>query len=227
MKRSSKIILVLAIFIVFFIYAYYRSTWGTFLTEYVKKPGEVGAFLPSSFFVAKELTRFLHNHKPGLRILEAGAGSGAITSVIANHLQPGDMVDVVEIDPVFCKLLNNRFSDNKQIRIACASINDWRPDYKYDVIISTLPFSMFKAALVQQIVNELKHLSKPHTTLSYVEYMGAHFFRTLFANAEDKKDLKEKRKFISSWLGNSSIDNVHVWLSIPPAHVHHVKLKDS
>lgn len=222
MKRLSAI--AVGLVFVAIAYLFYATSWGTLVAEFIKHPKQVGALLPTSRFVAEEITKFIRASDNGIKILEAGAGTGPITEVIVTYLKSNDTLDVVEIDPAFCKILQEKFGNNPKIAINCTSITDWQPPYKYDIIISTIPFSALKADPVAQILNKYREFIKPNGIMSYVEYMGASSIRNLFLNKEDKQDLVRKRTLLADLQRVIGLGTVNIWLNIPPCYVHHLRL---
>lgn len=191
----------------------------------MKDPFLIGAAAPSSRFVSRELTKTLKNHAPGVHILELGAGQGAVTAFIAPLLLDGDVLDVVEINPALCHVLQERFKNHPHVKIHCTSVLDWKPSYTYDYIISTLPFSAFGLQEVQAIIKHLQMLSKPQTPFSYVEYRGAATLRRFFASRCQRPLLDAKKQFLSQLRERGNGSTRTVWLSIPPAYVHHFTLQ--
>lgn len=195
----------------------------TFFGEFIKNPSRIGAVLPSSYSVSNELTRFLNNTTRGVKILEVGAGEGAVTATIVSKLRPSDSLDVIEINPALCDILKKRFNNITNVTIGCICITDWHPSYKYDVIISTLPFSAFKSDYVRTIVDALRKLLVPGGIWSYVEYIGALRLRKLFANEGNYADIVQKNKLLADLRKEFGINTAKVWLNVPPTYIHHLR----
>lgn len=222
-KKWRRLLLLIALGVITGFCLYPRS-WGLFLREFIKDPSSIGALGPSSYFVSQQLTSCLCPDKTVRHILEAGAGSGAVTAFIAACLKPGDVFDVVELKPALCQALKDRFKGQQQVRIHCMSLMDWKPPYTYDYIISTLPFSAFDGPLVHSMIDAFKGMSGPDTIFSYVEYRGAAFLRRLFASTGQKARLDEKNLFLSELRRKGGIKTSTEWRSIPPAYIHHLYL---
>ena len=69
-----------------------------FLREVRDNFFEVGAVWPSSRFLGRAFGAPLAHPRGPMHVLEVGAGNGAITHQIAAMLQPGDCLDVIEIN---------------------------------------------------------------------------------------------------------------------------------
>lgn len=86
---------------------------GVFLNRFLAKPTSVGALLPSSRQLGKQMAKAVMELPPVDSIVEIGAGTGSIT----RHLEPLNPV-VVEIEEAFATLLKAKFP-NLDIRHGC------------------------------------------------------------------------------------------------------------
>jgi len=74
--------------------------------------------------------------------LEVGAGIGNITNRLVEKLGPNDTLDVVEILPENCTILDQKFGNNPKVTIYPADFLTWlpvNPKQTYDVVVSTVP----------------------------------------------------------------------------------------
>jgi phospholipid N-methyltransferase len=96
-------------------------------------------------------------------IVELGAGSGCITDMLANKISENSTLLVFEINPIFCKMLKEKFG-NKNIHI----INDSAEHIeKYllqitgkstaDFVISSLPFTIMDNSDRNNIINSIQN----------------------------------------------------------------------
>ncbi len=220
---EKKYILACGLFIFSLVaYVFIKTDVSHFMKEFSKTPMTTGAIGPSSWFVSRQLATSLVHHKDGIKILEAGAGTGAVTTAIAKLLKPNDVVDVIEINPQFCDVLKDKFRGTKHINVHCLSLLDWNPSYKYDVIISTLPFSAFDAEQVRAFVQKFKSLSNQNTSFTYIEYMWAAPIKGLFLSKTDRANHASKNAYLAQLRKEHGVVTVPVWLSIPPAYIHHL-----
>ncbi|MBS0622321.1 MAG: methyltransferase domain-containing protein [Verrucomicrobia bacterium] len=203
-----------------------RSDASTFLFHYFKDPSHVGSVLPSSSAVSKEMTRELKKNRPPYRILEVGAGTGVITEAISEFLQPEDLFDVVEIDPEFCQLIESKLPNHPQRKVHCLSVTQWHPDYKYDVIISTLPFNSLTPEVVHEVLDAYSRLIVPHGQLSYIEYMGLPGIKKIFLQGGDLEEFLAREREIAEFQKSCCCDRrtVCIWRNFPPTYVHRFRL---
>ena len=115
-----------------------------FLLRYAQNPAAIGSISPSSVFLAKKIVQFIPTDDDGQarRYLEVGAGTGAFTGELIKKMKANDQLDIVELDPYFCKLLKEKFK-KPQVHVHCVPIEQWKPDYQYDAIVSGLPLNSF------------------------------------------------------------------------------------
>lgn len=85
-----------------------RAEGWTFLREAARDPRAVGAVAPSGKALALALTEPVRA-QPGrpLDVLEAGAGTGAVTRVLIPQLSPGSRLDIAEANPRFADRLRD------------------------------------------------------------------------------------------------------------------------
>ena len=90
-----------------------------FLKGWIDKPKAVGAIVPTSGVTARKMASVVNPHS-GLPVLELGPGTGPVTeALVARGVDPARLV-LVEVNPVFCRLLRTR--DRR-----CRQVNARRP----------------------------------------------------------------------------------------------------
>lgn len=111
------------------------------------------------------------------RILEVGPGAGPMTRQIVRDLQHYDEFDVVEVNPIFVKRVDEAILEptrkrlpNTHIKIHQGLIQDIDLKPGYDVIVSCLPLNNFPIEVVCEILDVYKNLLKPDGELSYYEF---------------------------------------------------------
>ncbi len=192
----------------------------------LRNPNKVGAIAPCSSYTAKELTRYIyHNRKKKvLRILEVGAGTGAVTKEIVSKLKKDDQLDVVELDQNYCTLLHEKFGQQSNVAIHCISITDFVSDAPYDLIISTLPFNSLPTELFQQVVHHYTNLIKPGGHIAYIEYVGLANVKRLMLTKQERESFDKKCAVLKQWRTMNGVHTEVVVRNLPPAYVYHLHI---
>ena len=198
---------------------------GVFLLEIIRNPGEVGAIAPSSKSLSKEITDYIKTGKTPVSIIEVGPGTGSMTEVIAKKLGSHDRFDVIEYNPQFVEVLQKRFKDYPNIHIHCVSIIDWKPEYKYDYMVSCLPFNVFNADFVELIVKHYEHIMKKGSMISYFEYMVFPKIKKAMLNGDKKDNFEKLHAILSNFRNKYEISKRRVYKNFPPAYVYNLKIK--
>src|SRR5262249_47435335 len=142
------------------------------------------------------------------RILEAGPGTGSVTTHILRHLQPGDQVDIVELNDHFFALLQKRFQDETnfarhrdRVQLIHSAVEKVTGSAVYDFIISGLPLNNFAVAQVREIYRVFKRLLKPGGTLSYFEYTLVRHLKSPFVGRRERRRLYGVGRVVSKYIG--------------------------
>lgn len=110
------------------------------LKRYARNPRNVGSILPSSKMLGRAMTSAALRY--GARdalFIEAGAGNGAITRVLAQSLAGRNRLVACEFLPSFAQELQRRLPE---IEVACCRVQDlphWQ-EAGNKTIVSSLPF---------------------------------------------------------------------------------------
>lgn len=197
-----------------------------FLSHYFRNPKAVGGFMGLSPAAANRLLKYVKNrplNHPAY-ILEVGAGTGNVTRPLVNLLQKGDVLDIIEIDSHCCDILRKKYAGDPRIHIHNLSITDWHPPYKYDYIISTLPFNIFSPEFIQKVINLYRNLSTDSTICAYVEYIGLQKLNRLFAKRAARELISTRQRLIKEYHKHYLIEKSEVLANILPLHVYHMNL---
>lgn len=121
-----------------------KSKLLSFLIQYLANPKQVGAFVPSSKFLAIEMAKALNassdtdrqkttaTNSDHLDLIELGPGTGRITKLLQS-----ECLTLVEIDEIFCKILSENFPE---ARIVNQSATDFlKAIKKPSNIVSSIP----------------------------------------------------------------------------------------
>jgi phospholipid N-methyltransferase len=210
----------------------YWQACGNFIREICRDFRRTGAVLPSSRFLAKALVTHLRMPRPPARILEVGAGTGAITSEIVRYLRPDDQLDVVEINARFVGVLGRRLElewhfrrRRAQIRLIHSAVEDLHGTACYDYIVSCLPLNNFPAFLVRQIFQVYRRLLVPGGTLTFYEYVLLRQLKHPFAGRRERRRLYRVGRIVRSYVDEYQFEREQVFANFPPATVRHLHLK--
>ena len=197
-----------------------------FLREVRDNFFEVGAVWPSSRFLGRAFGAPLAHPRGPMHVLEVGAGNGAITHQIAAMLQPGDCLDVIEINGRLAHDLRLRLERDGlldrpgiKIRLINADLLMHHYDAHYDYILSTLPFTCFPAAKTRAILQLLMDLLKPGGAFSYVKYLFWYRMNRLFGDAQKAGQINGSLSVINEFDAKFEFHSRIVMLNMPPARL--------
>lgn len=187
---------------------------------------EVGSITPSSRSVAKAMTAAMRQKNGPRRILEVGAGTGPITARIVRDMQPGDHLDIYEIEPRFTDFLARRFETEaafrrvkNQVTIYTAGIETIERAPQYDVIISAVPFTNLPPDLVKDFFDTYAQILKPDGVMTYIEYAFGRTIFTVLSRKQEKQRLKAVSQVVNHYVRNYQVKHRFVLLNAPPARI--------
>jgi phosphatidylethanolamine/phosphatidyl-N-methylethanolamine N-methyltransferase len=191
---------------------------------YQKDAARVGEVAPCSARVAKKITEpIVKNHSPK-RIIEVGAGSGALTNKILEKMTDLDHLDLIEIEPLLCDVLREKFGALKNVSIQCMDFLEWKPSAQYDYVVSTLPFNSFSPDLVQRLVDHLIEISKDGAYLGFVEYKWLSSFKLIGLPKKEKATFQKTREIIKNFRNKYGYYATDVYINFPPLIIYHLKI---
>lgn len=202
-----------------------------FFREFVANFRETGSVAPSSTILAAALNRHCAQHRGRKRVLEVGAGTGAITAELVKLIHPGDQLVVCEINATFAARLSRRFAGEpafqavaKQSQVYAGSILDLPADQKFDYIISSIPFNACPPEFVAAVFAHYQALLKPGGVLSYYEYIGGRTLKECFAHGETSQRLIA---ILAEQRSAYAFDRDLVLRNLPPAWVHYLRFAEA
>ncbi|MCH8567212.1 MAG: methyltransferase domain-containing protein [Balneolales bacterium] len=174
---------------------------------------KTGAVAPSSRYLANDMVRFLRkktacNAAP-LRILELGPGTGTLTKAICSAMRPEDRLDMVEINPHFCRMLRRKFKQ-PGIRVIYGDLLEFDPDAPYDYVFSSIPYESIPESVTSLMWKKKLSLCKPNGLISYYKYVNFNFFRC---------------KFEKELVRDYCIDKTLVFRNLPPAQLFTLRVR--
>ena len=204
-----------------------------FFSQALRTFHATGSIVPSSSALAHAMAdhvRFRPDPDQPLRIMEAGAGTGAISRGIAAAMRPGDTVDFVEANPEFASYVEHLLetdpvlspiADSAEVH-ACL-VDEMGTDRTYDVIVSGLPFANFTADQVKGILDYYFTVLRPGGTLSFYGYLYTKEVKAVIARREDYLRQARTSWVVQDWIDRYGIGSEKVFANIPPAWVHHLR----
>ncbi|MGH9533703.1 MAG: class I SAM-dependent methyltransferase [Terriglobales bacterium] len=202
-----------------------------FWSQWRRRFTDTGAIAPSSPQLGRALTAFLAERRGGpLRVLEVGAGTGAVTRQAVARLRSGDQFDVCEINPEFCGYLADVLrawapqGAGPQVRLLQSDVRAIEAsEGGYDRIICGLPFNNFAPEQVRGLFAHLLGLLAPGGVLSYFEYTWLRQLRIRLLGPGPERERLRAITEISRrlWAGHE-FDSTAVWWNLPPATAHHL-----
>lgn len=222
-----------------------RQQWAdyrVFLKEFRRTFESTGAVMPSGAALSHALAHFVREapcplpkgegEAAGRRILEVGPGTGAVTGHIVRALRDGDRLELVERNEEFVARLRERLQSDEMLRphagriaLHHAGVEELPEDRPFDVIVSGLPLNNFSVSLVEQLVEKMSRLLAPGGTLSFFEYIAIRPLKASLSSRAERERLRGIGRVIGKFLADFEIRRDRVLVNVPPAWVHHVRVK--
>jgi phospholipid N-methyltransferase len=201
-----------------------------FLTEFLRNYETTGAVIPSGRALATALCRHVGEGAAAQRILEAGPGTGAVTSCIVERMRHDDQLWMVELNPTFAAHLRTSFKEKPHFRavadrchIVEGSLQALGKDGEFDLIVSGLPLNNFSSEDVRIILEAYSKLLKPTGILSFFQYIFIRPAKMMVSTGPERDRLKGVGAAIEAMLGEREFAREWIWPNVPPAWVHHIR----
>jgi phosphatidylethanolamine/phosphatidyl-N-methylethanolamine N-methyltransferase len=210
---------------------YWTECW-RFFRETRRRFLQTGSLLPSSRFLGRALASELAKPRGPGRILEVGPGTGAVTREILRGLQPGDRLDLVEVNERFVDLLRGRIENEPlfaihrdHLQVIHSTLENLPGEAVYDFIVSGLPINNFPVAQVREVFRAYRRLLKPGGTVSFFEYVLIRQLKSPFVNRRERRRLYRVGLVVERYLRDGQFRRQRVWINFPPAYARHLHLK--
>ncbi|UCE58822.1 MAG: methyltransferase domain-containing protein [Phycisphaerales bacterium] len=203
-----------------------------FFKRYLSKPSTVGAVGPSSDMLAAALCEPLCKCARPARILEIGAGTGAVTQHIGMLMSDHDELDICEIEPEFASILRRDVLsrpvfasavEDGRVRLLEMPVQDLSESRRYDFVVSGLPLTVFELRDVRNVFSVIRRCLKPGGILSYFEYVGMRRTSRLLSVGKSRRRIRMVSAYLSKRIRNHQIDRRTVLMNLPPAHARHLR----
>jgi phosphatidylethanolamine/phosphatidyl-N-methylethanolamine N-methyltransferase len=205
----------------------------TFLTQFLRSQQTTGSLIPSGRALGNALCRHVGRAPARQRILEAGPGTGSVTSCIIDKMRSDDELWMVELNPAFAQHLRGAFQNRPSFRevaprchLVEGSVQELGPlgnEGQFDLVISCLPLNNFSSETVADILEAYGKLLKPGGVLSFFQYILVRPAKMFVSGTAERDRLKGVGDAIDGVLGEKEFAREWVWPNVPPAWVHHIR----
>lgn len=179
-----------------------------FIAGFLRRPRAVGAVAPSSERLAREVLRY-SDLRHATTVVELGAGTGAITREILDHVSSRARVIVVEMDGQHAELLTQRFPSAMVCHDSAENLRSILRRHGCrgaDVIVSGLPWASMPRPTRERIKTEILTSLKPDGRLCGFGYVHATWH----------PKIREFHEELRSRFSRVRVSPV-VWANLPPA----------
>lgn len=203
-----------------------------FLNGYIRHPHAVGAVAPSSRALAAAVCEPLRNADHPVCVLEAGAGTGAVTRYLGRLLTDKDELDICEINHDFADIIEHdvlsgpafaKMRARERVRLLRLPIQSLPGNKRYDFVISGLPLTAFELQDVEQVFAVIRRVLKPGGVFSYFEYQWLRRTSRMLALGKSRDRLRAVNSYLTQNLRRHKFAGKNVFLNLPPAHAHHLR----
>jgi phosphatidylethanolamine/phosphatidyl-N-methylethanolamine N-methyltransferase len=140
-----------------------RPDWIRFLAAWLRAPLRTGAIAPSSKALAAQMA-FCAGVRPGVRVLELGPGTGAVTEALLSAGVRQSDLTLVEADAGLAELLRQRFP---HAQVLCddafsAVESQFSAGAEIDAVVSSLPLLVYPKRKRLALCRNAAALVGPH-----------------------------------------------------------------
>ncbi|PGK51704.1 SAM-dependent methyltransferase [Priestia megaterium] len=168
-----------------------------FLKEYIKHPRTVGALLPSSPRLVKQMIAPI-NFEQATCIVEYGPGTGVFTEEIIRRKREDTVLLIIEYNNEFYHELQRKYGRIKNVHIVCDSAEHTTKYLqqcniqKVDYVVSGLPFTSLPKDVSKNILQTTKDLLGDDGDLILFQYsrFKQNLLKTFFMNIRTKRVLQ-------------------------------------
>lgn len=205
-----------------------------FCKEFLRSFHTTGAVLPSGKALAQALVGPIADIPSPRFILEAGPGTGAVSSHLLKQLREGDQLMLCEINQQFADFLGQRLERDPewipyrhQVQLIREDVRKLLTKNRYDFILSGLPLNNFTPGLVGEILNGFINSLTSRGVHTFFEYIFVREFRMKVGPGEEKERMKGIHQAVRSTIDRMNWRRSAILLNIPPAWAYTVRGKES
>ena len=143
-----------------------------FFARWLRRPGRIGAVVPSSEALAKALAEQVDAQAPGV-VVELGPGTGSVTQALFAAGVPEDGLVAIEREAPFCALLAKRFPNLRVVQgdaceLEALLVREGIGPVK--AVVSSLPLIGFSMRDQRQIMGQVFSVLDPGGVLIQYTY---------------------------------------------------------
>lgn len=203
-----------------------------FFRRYLRSPSRVGAIGPSSRALAAALCEPYRLFSGPARVLEVGAGTGAVTRHLGSLLGAEDELDICEIDPDFADVLEREVLTRAdfapgvaegRVRLLRLAVQELSYEDRYDFIISGLPLTAFNLSDLQDVFGVIRRCLRPGGVLSYFEYLALRRTSRFLSIGPRRARIRSVSTYLSRNIREHQISRRTVLKNLPPAYARHFR----
>jgi ornithine lipid N-methyltransferase len=163
-----------------------------FLGKFLRHGTAIASLAPSSPGLSRTTVRNIDWARARV-VLELGAGTGPITRVLAEQAHPDCKLVIVERDPDFARLLQQRFQDRPNCDVVEGDVRDLpkiladRGVAQVDYVVSGLPVPSFPSELQRDLFRAVKQFLAPGGTYNQITelpWVYWRFYRRFFDDVQ-------------------------------------------
>lgn len=184
-----------------------------FLKEFVTKPQQIGAIVPSSPALAREIVARIEWAKAEI-VVEYGPGLGAVTSEILRRAEGCDFF-AIEVNEVYAEAFVQRFPGVPLYRDSAANVVDICARHgvdHVDAVVSGLPWANFSHETQDEVLDAMLDVLAPEGQFATFAYMHG-------LALPSGRRFRHKLEAHFRTVERSSV----VWRNTPPAVVYHCR----
>ncbi len=133
----------------------------TFINEFIKHPRYIGALMPSSAMLAKNMIAAI-NFEHSKTIVELGPGTGAFTEKIAKQKKKETLLILIEINGTFVKNLKQQYAQDPSVQVIHGSAENLKKYLevlnvdRVDYVLSGLPFASMPLDVSERVLRNVR-----------------------------------------------------------------------
>lgn len=202
----------------------------TFLCAFLRQPQRIGAAVPSSRQLAHAVMGPFSRREQPARVLEVGAGTGAVTRHIGFEMKPQDELSICEMQPTLAAHLQREVLTEPQfvgavregrVTLAQCAIQDFPTTSQFDYVISGLPLNAFSESEVREILDVIRRLLKPGGVFSYYEYLALRRLKKSASVGRARARMRRVSSVLEDHIDRFQFARQIVLANIPPACARH------